>query len=55
MPMDGLTLGFVAREMEEVLVGGRIDKVTPAGEGYAGAADTGGKREPAASAVRKPE
>ena len=28
MPMDGLTLGFVAREMEEVLVGGRIDKVT---------------------------
>ena len=28
MPMDGLTLGFVAREMEEMLVGGRIDKVT---------------------------
>ena len=28
MPMDGLTLGFVAREMEPLLLGGRIDKVT---------------------------
>ena len=28
MPMDGLTLGFAAREMEPLLLGGRIDKVT---------------------------
>ena len=28
MPMDGLTLGFAAREMERTLAGGRIDKVT---------------------------
>lgn len=28
MPMDGLTLGFVARELNEKLIGGRIDKVT---------------------------
>ena len=28
MPMDGLTLGFAAREMEQLLIGGRIDKVT---------------------------
>lgn len=28
MPMDGLTLGFAARELDELLKGGRIDKVT---------------------------
>ncbi|MBQ8555357.1 MAG: NFACT family protein [Clostridia bacterium] len=28
MPMDGLTLGFAAREMHAILAGGRIDKVT---------------------------
>ncbi len=28
MPMDGLTLSFVARELHQKLVGGRIDKIT---------------------------
>ncbi len=28
MPMDGLTLGFVARELNAKLIGGRIDKIT---------------------------
>lgn len=28
MPMDGLTLGFVARELNSRLAGGRIDKIT---------------------------
>lgn len=28
MPMDGLTLGFAARELNTALVGGRIDKIT---------------------------
>lgn len=28
MPMDGLTLGFAAREIDRCLLGGRIDKVT---------------------------
>ncbi len=28
MPMDGLTIGFAARELHAALVGGRIDKVT---------------------------
>ena len=28
MPMDGLTLGFAARELDAALAGGRIDKVT---------------------------
>ena len=28
MPMDGLTAGFAARELNEVLRGGRIDKIT---------------------------
>lgn len=28
MPMDGLTLGFVARELNGELLGGRIDKIT---------------------------
>ncbi len=28
MPMDGLTLGFVAREMDVAIAGGRIDKVS---------------------------
>ncbi len=28
MPMDGLTLGFVVREMNAVLPGGRIDRIT---------------------------
>ena len=27
MPMDGLTLGFVARELDALLAGGRVDKV----------------------------
>ena len=28
MPMDGLTAGFAARELNETLTGGRIDKIT---------------------------
>lgn len=28
MPMDGLTLGFVAREMNAAVAGGRVDKIT---------------------------
>ena len=28
MPLDGLTLGFIARELRDTLVGGRIDRVT---------------------------
>ena len=28
MPMDGLTVGFAARELNEMLAGGRIDKIT---------------------------
>ena len=28
MPMDGLTLGFIARELQENLQDGRIEKVT---------------------------
>ena len=28
MPMDGLTIGFAAREMHQALLGGRVDKVT---------------------------
>ena len=28
MPMDGLTVGFAARELNEILRGGRVDKVT---------------------------
>lgn len=28
MPMDGLTAGFAARELNELLTGGRIDKIT---------------------------
>ena len=28
MPMDGLTIGFAARELNEALAGGRIDKIT---------------------------
>ena len=28
MPMDGLTLGFAARELDEALRGGRVDRVT---------------------------
>ena len=28
MPMDGLTLGFAARELNQALAGGRIDKIT---------------------------
>ena len=28
MPMDGLTIGFAAREMDALLAGGRIDKIT---------------------------
>ena len=28
MPMDGLTIGFAAREMDRLLAGGRIDKIT---------------------------
>ena len=28
MPMDGLTLGFAARELDATLAGGRIDKIT---------------------------
>ena len=28
MPMDGLTVGFAARELNEILRDGRIDKIT---------------------------
>ena len=28
MPMDGLTVGFAARELNEILRGGRIDRIT---------------------------
>ena len=28
MPMDGLTVGFAARELDRALSGGRIDRVT---------------------------
>ena len=28
MPMDGLTLGFAARELNAALAGGRINKIT---------------------------
>ena len=28
MPMDGVMLGFVVRELREKLVGGRVDKLT---------------------------
>ena len=28
MPMDGLTLGFAAREINARITGGRIDKIT---------------------------
>jgi predicted ribosome quality control (RQC) complex YloA/Tae2 family protein len=28
MPMDGVTLGFIARELADSLIGGRVDKVT---------------------------
>ena len=28
MPMDGLTVGFMARELDRMLVGGRIDRIT---------------------------
>ena len=28
MPMDGLMLGFIARELSTLLVGGRIDKLS---------------------------
>ena len=28
MPMDGLTIGFAARELNAALAGGRIDKIT---------------------------
>ena len=28
MPMDGLTAGFAARELNQTLRGGRIDKIT---------------------------
>ena len=28
MPMDGITIGFAARELDALLVGGRIDKIT---------------------------
>ena len=28
MPVDGLTLGFAARELDELLRGGRVDRVT---------------------------
>ena len=27
MPLDGLTLGFIARELKQKLVGGRVDRV----------------------------
>ena len=28
MPMDGLTVGFAARELNRLLQGGRVDKIT---------------------------
>ena len=28
MPMDGLTLSLVTRELREALVGGRVDRIT---------------------------
>ena len=28
MPMDGLTVGFAARELNRMLQGGRVDKIT---------------------------
>ena len=28
MPMDGLMLGFLSRELRETLSGGRVDKIT---------------------------
>ena len=28
MPMDGLTLGFISRELQETLRDGRVEKVT---------------------------
>ena len=28
MPMDGLTAGFVAAELNRTLTGGRVDKIT---------------------------
>ena len=28
MPMDGLTVGFAARELNRILQGGRVDKIT---------------------------
>ena len=28
MPVDGLTIGFAARELDAALAGGRIDKIT---------------------------
>ena len=28
MPMDGITVGFAARELDEALAGGRIDRNT---------------------------
>ena len=28
MPMDGLTAGFIARELDRTLKGGRVDKIT---------------------------
>ena len=28
MPMDGLTVGFAARELDRLLKGGRVDKIT---------------------------
>ena len=28
MPMDGLTAGFAARELDRTLKGGRVDRIT---------------------------
>ncbi|MBP3721072.1 MAG: NFACT family protein, partial [Clostridia bacterium] len=28
MPMDGITTGFIARELDRMLRGGRVDKIT---------------------------
>ena len=28
MPMDGLTVGFAARELDRMLKGGRVDRIT---------------------------
>ena len=28
MPMDGLTVGFIARELDRALAGGRVDRIT---------------------------